>query len=66
MLDKLEDNMVEADKHVEDGVNNLKSAKKKQGKASCCMKVLVCIIFLSLIIVGIILYFSLRPDSNNP
>ncbi len=29
MLDKLEDNMVEADKHVEDGVNNLKSAKKK-------------------------------------
>ena len=29
MLDKLEDNMVEADKHVEDGVTNLKQAKAK-------------------------------------
>ena len=65
MLGKLEDNMVEADQHVEKGVENLKSAKKKQGKASCCMKALVCIIFLALIIVGIILYFSLRPDPNN-
>lgn len=29
MLNKLEDNMIEADKHVEDGVTNLKSARSK-------------------------------------
>jgi len=29
MLNKLEDNMIEADKHVEDGVTNLKSAHNK-------------------------------------
>ena len=56
-LTRLDNNMGEADKNVEKGVDQLKSARDHQKKASCCMKFLVFLICIGLIILGLVLYF---------
>lgn len=55
-LARLDDNMTDADKNVEDGVKELKQAAVHQKKAGRCMYFLVGVIFICIIILGIILF----------
>ena len=57
-LERLDQNMEAADDNVEKGLDQLKSARKHQKKASCCMKFLIGVICVALIIVGLTLYFT--------
>ena len=55
-LARLDENMTDADKNVEDGVKELKQAAVHQKKAGRCMYFLVGVIAMCIIVLGIILF----------
>jgi len=68
-LDKLNDQMADADKKVDDARKELDSAQKYQKKSGKCVCCLVWIIIISLGILALVLYFAgvftPKDDSNS-
>lgn len=59
-LEKLDENVGKAAEDVEKGVDELKSAHKKQKKAGACGRCLIGVICCSVIIVALILYLNFK------
>ena len=57
-LTKLDEHITVADENVEKGVENLHKARKYQKSSGRCMYFLIAIIFICLIVIGCIYFFS--------